>query len=137
MTWATDDNIVEYVSDIFDHGATSYVNELARSEADIKRKIKGEWWSLTRDPYQFDGSKLKGSDWKRATVYHALANYIFPSLANFTEDDTFMSMMSFYRNRFAEEYAEVSKAGIAYDSDGDSSYSSAETEYLDNQRLAR
>ena len=48
---------------------------------------------LTNTPESFDATKLKATEHKRTTVYHALAYYILPRLSNFQENDTFQNQM--------------------------------------------
>lgn len=135
--YATDDDLVLIVPDIFDHGVDTFDVELARSSSDIERRIKAEWWSARRDPKLFDETKLKASEWERATVYHSLAYYILPRLSNFQEDDTFQRQMVFYKERYMEEFSAVLAAGISYDENDDDVYDSAEVEYIEAQRLYR
>lgn len=137
MAYASDADLIDYVSDIFEHGIESFEAELAASTADIQRKIKGEWWSTQRLPSSFNPNLLDASQWKRATVYHSLAYYILPKLANFGEGDTFLNMMAFYRDRFATEYAEVMLSGLNYDMDEDSEYEEGEKNYVNSNRLDR
>lgn len=135
--YATDDDLVQVIPDIFDHGVDTFAPELLRSSGDINRRIKTEWWSARRDPDLFDATKLKAVDWERATIYHALAYYILPRLSNFQEDDTFQRQMVFYKERYQEEFSAVFAAGISYDENSDGSYSEAEIEYIRAERLYR
>lgn len=137
MTYASDADLIDYVSDIFDHGIDSFEAELAESTSDIQRKIKGEWWGIKRSQSSFTPDLLDATQWKKATVYHSLAYYILPKLANFGENDTFINMMAFYRDRFATEYAEVMQSGINYDMDEDAVYEEGEIEYVTIRRLDR
>lgn len=137
MGYASDADLVEYVSDIFDHGISSFENELEQSTLDIQRKIKGEYWLPRRDTLTFNPDLLDASQWVRATVYHSLAYYILPKLANFSENDTFLNMMAFYRDRFADEFSATMLAGIYYDFDQDSNYESGEVENVVPGRLDR
>ena len=137
MAYATDDDLVLIVPDIFDHGVDTFDTELNRSTDDINRRIKSDWWNVSHDPKLFDASKLKASEWERATIYHSLAYYILPRLSNFQEDDTFQRQMVFYKERYMEEFSAVFSAGISYDHDGDASYSTDEIEYVQAERLYR
>lgn len=137
MAYATDDDLVLIVPDIFDHGVDTFNDELNRSTNDINRRIKSDWWNVQHDPKLFDETKLKATEWERATIYHSLAYYILPRLSNFQEDDTFQRQMVFYRERYMEEFAAVMAAGISYDHDDDGSYSSDEIEYIEAERLYR
>ena len=135
--YATDEDLVAIIPDIFDHGVDSFNDELTRSTEDVQRRIKSDWWMLGHDPNDFTTTKLKASEHKRTTVYHALAYYILPRLSNFSGDDTFQRQMVFYRERYQEEFAAVLAAGISYDDDGDGSYESSEIDYIRNDRLDR
>lgn len=135
--YATDDDLVLIVPDIFDHGVDTFETELTRSTDDINRRIKTEWWSIERDANHFDADNLKASEWERATVYHALAYYILPRLSNFQEDDTFQRQMVFYKERYMEEFSAAMAAGISYDHNGDDVYDQAEVEYVKTERLYR
>mgnify|MGYP001166723705 FL=1 len=134
--YATDEDLVKIVPDIFDHGVETFDEELLRSTGDIQRRIKSDWWNINHDPANFEIAKLNASEWKRATIYHALAYYILPRLSNFQDNDTFQRQMSFYKERYSEEFSAVLAAGISYDTDGDGSYESGEIEYI-KERLYR
>lgn len=135
--YATDDDLVKIVPDIFNHGVESFNPELARSTDDVKRRIKGDWWSIERNPNNFDATKLKAAEWERTTIYHALAYYILPRLSNFSSEDTFQNQMAWYKERYQEEFSAVLAAGISYDHDGDSVYDDSEVEHIKSERLYR
>lgn len=137
MAYATDDDLVLIVPDIFDHGVETFNDELNRSSDDINRRIKSDWWNVQHDPKLFDATKLKATEWERATIYHSLAYYILPRLSNFQEDDTFQRQMVFYKERYMEEFSAVMAAGISYDRDDDGTYESDEIEYIQAERLYR
>lgn len=134
---ANDDDLVAIVPDIFDHGVETFETELTRSTDDVNRRVKSDWWAQYHDPKNFDSSKLKASEWERATIYHALAYYILPRLSNFQEDDTFQRQMVFYKERYNEEFAAILAAGFYYDDDGDGIYEDGEIEYQRTERLYR
>lgn len=135
--YATDEDLVKFIPDIFDHGVDSFNEEMTRSTGDVQRRIKSDWWMIENDPNLFDATKLKASEWKRTTVYHALAYYIMPRLSNFSEDDSFQRQMVFYRERYQEEFKDVLNAGISYDDDGSGTYSVDEIDYIRQDRLYR
>ena len=137
MAYATDEDLVAIVPDIFDHGVESFTAELNRSEDDVQRRIKAEWWMINHTPESFDATKLKDAEHKRTVIYHALAYYILPRLSNFSENDTFQNQMTFYRDRYQEEFAAVLAAGISYDDNGDGSYDVSEVDYIRQDRLYR
>tara|TARA_B100001057_G_scaffold382313_1_gene388335 strand:+ start:17 stop:433 length:417 start_codon:yes stop_codon:yes gene_type:complete len=135
--YANDEDLVAIIPDIFDHGVENFSAELTRSTDDVKRRIKSDWWMLDNDPNSYDATKLKALEHKRTTIYHALAYYILPRLSNFTETDSFQKQMTFYRDRYEEEFKAVLSAGISYDDDGDGSYSTSEIDYVRQDRLYR
>jgi hypothetical protein len=135
--YATDEDLVKFIPDIFDHGVDSFNEEMTRSTGDVQRRIKSDWWMIQNDPNLFDATKLKASEWKRTTVYHALAYYIMPRLSNFSEDDTFQRQMTFYKEKYQEEFDAQMKSGISYDDDGSGTYTNDEVEFIDTARLYR
>jgi len=137
MAYATDEDLVAIVPDIFEHGVESFTAELNRSEDDVQRRIKTDWWMTSRAPELFDTTKLKAAEHKRTTIYHALAYYILPRLSNFSENDTFQNQMNFYRERYHDEFMAVLAAGISYDHDGDSVYETGEIDFVKQDRLYR
>jgi hypothetical protein len=137
MGYASDEDLINYVADIFDHGISSFENELEQSTLDIQRKIKGEWWLSRRDNALFNPALLDETQWVRANVYHSLAYYILPKLANFSENDTFLNMMAFYRDRFQDEFSATMLAGINYDFDEDNTFETSEVENVRSGRLDR
>ena len=137
VVFATDDDLVKIVPDMFDHGVETFDPELARSSEDVSRRIKTEWWAVKHDPYLYDETKLVTGEWERATIYHSLAYYILPRLSTFAEDDTFQRQMVFYRERYEQEFSAVMAAGISYDEDDDDTISSSEIEYNRTERIYR
>jgi|TARA_B100000035_G_scaffold315357_1_gene335463 hypothetical protein len=135
--YANDEDLVKIIPDIFDHGVDSFNDEMTRSTADVQRRIKSDWWMLEHDASNFDTTKLKASEWSRTTVYHALAYYIMPRLSNFSADDTFQRQMTFYKEKYEEEFSAVTKAGVSYDFDGDGNYVAGEVDFVDTERLYR
>ena len=135
--YANDEDLVKIIPDIFDHGVDSFNDEMTRSTADVQRRIKSDWWMLEHDASNFDTTKLKASEWSRTTVYHALAYYIMPRLSNFSADDTFQRQMTFYKEKYEEEFSAVTKAGASYDFDGDGNYVAGEVDFVDTERLYR
>ncbi len=122
MAFATDGDILQYIPTIFDHGSDTYQFALDAAELDITRKIESEWYNKVYGDNDFDTSKLVDEQWTRATVYRALAHYIFPRLSTWrTEGDSFREQINFYRERYEEEMDLAFAAGIQYDYNGDSS----------------
>lgn len=136
--YATDADLELIITDIFEHGISTFEYELGESTLDIQRKLKGEWWlSLDRDPADFNPALLVDAEWKRACVYHSLAFYILPKLANFSDNDTFINMMEYYKMRFTEEFNAVILAGVSYDFNEDNIIDSDETDRRVTTRLYR
>ena len=123
MAYATDADLLELIPSIFDHGETSFTSELAEAEADVKRDIEIEWtkrgFSYGSGKTRFDADLLTAAQWKRATLYKALADYIMPSLSPFREGDAFQLQMTYYKTRYAEETTAEFARGIQYDLNDD------------------
>ena len=56
-----------------------------------------------------DNSKLTDAQWKRAVIYKALAEYIYPQLTEWKDPGVVMGKMlskqiEFYRAKYAEEF---------------------------------
>jgi hypothetical protein len=88
-------------------------------------------------------TKLTDAQWKRAVVYRALAEYIFPQLTKWKDGnsgdgkDSFQVQIDFYRDRYNEEFQSVLKDGVEYDEDGGGSVSNSEKEAIHTLRLVR
>ena len=82
--------------------------------------IQFKWWNKFYSRSQFDASKLVDSQWTKTTVYQALYAYILPKLSTFRpEGDPFREQLTFYKDRFAEEWELQFGIGIQYDFEGD------------------
>ena len=46
MTFATNNDLLDYQADIFDHGIDDFTEELAKAEYDVKRKLETDWWNV-------------------------------------------------------------------------------------------
>jgi len=138
MAFATNENLVEYIADIFDQGVDDWTTELTKAEDDVVNQIKIRYWNNHRDRNAFDKSKLTESQWTKATVYKAFAAYIMPKLSTFRIDDVFVEQMKFYKQQFEEELNTQFAIGIEYDENGDGNVDNAEiTEYNIQDRLYR
>jgi hypothetical protein len=134
MSFATDNDLVTLVPDIYDHNVDYWGDEIARAEEDIIRKIRTEWYNKRYSRYNWDQAELVESQWTQATLYRALGYYILPRLTQWrTEGDSFQQQMEFYQARFADEINDQFSIGIQYDYNGDSvideteNYPSAQT----------
>lgn len=123
MAYATDADLLVLIPSIFQHGETSFTSELAEAERDVKRDIEIEWtrrgFSFGSGNTRFAPDLLTDAQWKRATLYKALADHIMPSLSPFRPDDAFQLQMTYYKTRYAEEMAAEFALGIQYDLNDD------------------
>lgn len=124
--YATNDDLIQMVPTILDHGVEDFTDELTEATADVNRAIEIEW--MKRDfnngsgNLRFDATLLDATQWKRATVYRALANFILPRLSPFRPEDSFMLQMKHYRESYAEEMAAEFARGIRYDAGNDGNF---------------
>ena len=140
--------------DILGYGITDFGTQLQYAENDVLRQIRAEWWERYRHTVRFKDitkvtsvemtdTKLTDAQWKRAVVYRALAEYIFPQLTKWKDGnsgdgkDSFQVQIDFYRDRFNEEFQSVLKDGVEYDEDGGGSVSNSEKESIHTLRLVR
>ena len=138
MAYATDETLEGIVPDIFEHGIASFEDELEKSTLDIQRMVKGVWWIPDgHNPTLFNSSLLDATQWDMACAYHSLAYHILPKLANFSEGDTFINMMDFYKSRFEEEFNQVMLVGVNYDFDEDTVFETDEVTHRETTRLYR
>lgn len=138
MAFAVNEDLVEYITDIFDQGVDDWTDELAKAEDDVVNQIKIRYWNKHHDRAKFEKSKLTETQWKKATVYKAFAAYIMPKLSTFRIDDVFVEQMKFYKQQFEEELNTQFTLGIEYDTDGDGTVDNSEvTEYNIQDRLYR
>ena len=148
MTMSTDQNIIEYMPDLYDFGIQDFSADHAKTREDILRRLRIDWWP-TNNAWQYDISYasvtpemdetlLTESQFTRAAVFHVLSYYILPKLAKFDpEGDRFENMMKHYRSRFEEEYALVLRDGVEYDANNDDTISSGEKQTRNFMRLVR
>ena len=127
--YAEDTDLQVYETNLLEEsGVASFEDQLTLASADILNKIKSSWWtqaSPTSTISDFDESKLNVGIIKQLTVYKAFADYIFPKLANFMEDDTFLKKAEFYKEKYREEW-DVVKGLPLYDFDGDTEFEDSE-----------
>ena len=141
MAYATNSDPTQLLPTVFEHGVTDWTDELAEAESDVKRDIEVEWlkrgFRKGDGNTRFDATLLQDAQWKRATMYKALADYIMPRLSPFREDDSFQLQMKHYKTRFAEEMAAEFGRGIQYDADNDSTIEDSEYFEAHQDRLYR
>ncbi len=147
-------NMTDYQPDILGYGITDFDTQLQFAEDDVIRQIREEWWERYRHTVRYkditkvttlelDSSKLTPAQFKRATIYKALAEYVYPHLTKWKDpqggdgQDAFQVQMAHYRTKYAEEFQEILKDGIEYDEDGDSNVTASEKEPIHHLRLVR
>ncbi len=135
--FATDEDLIKYVQDIFDHGESTWEDEIALAEGDVINQVKIKWYNLTHAKGSFDETLLVNSQWTKATVYRAFSSYIFPKLSTFNVEDTFREQLEFYANQYAEEMDTQFQLGIEYDHNEDGTIDSSEVQTFTQTRLYR
>lgn len=148
MAMSTDTDVLAYEPDIHTYGIQSFADEHAKTQADILRILRIDWWPRHRnvlDQYrttttsvEMDATKLTESQFTRAAVYHVLSYYILPKLSKFTPDgDVFREKMEYYRARFQEEINYILRDGPEYDFNNDGSVTDSEKQPVHYNRLVR
>lgn len=115
---------------------------LIRTSQRILDKVRAtNWWrdyQFKRDPNTkgdirlvpaVNGLRIKGrqADWTDLCVYQALADYILPKLADFSnEAGAEYKKILFYKEKSSELFNELIESGDWYDFDGDGSVETAE-----------
>ena len=105
MSMSNDQDILEYMPDLYDYGIQDFSAEHAKTREDILRRLRIEWWPKLQPwkydiryfntPPEMDPALLTEGQFTRAAVYHSLAYYILPKLAKFDpEGDRFENMMN-------------------------------------------
>ena len=146
--FATIDNVLEYEPDIQQYGIYNFDDALTKSQEDVERHLRIHWWP-TQQIGKYDitiiglnaemnSDLLTPSQLTRATVFHALAYYIYPQLSKFEPDlDVFQVKLEYYKQRFHEEIDLVIRDGVEYDIDGDDNITDVEKEPSYFLRLQR
>lgn len=138
MALFTEADIVELVPDILEYGIQDFSDDIARTEEDIYRLLRIQWWQPIANPGgEMDTSKLDPTELKRSCVYHCLAYFIFPKLSKFEVDgDRFTSMMDYYKARFDEEF-NLAIRELHYDWDSSGTWTESEIVHNESRRLVR
>ena len=148
MTMSTDQDILEYMPDLFDYGIQDFSADHAKSREDILRRLRIDWWPRFQ-PWksdiryissysEMDANQLTESQFTRTAVFHCLSYYILPKLAKFDpEGDRFANMMDHFKSRYEEEFNFVLKDGVEYDLNDDNVIDSGEKAPRDFMRLVR
>lgn len=138
MAFATNTDLENLVSSVFEHGVDDWSTELSRAEEDVLKKIQIEWYDRRYSGLNWDATNLVESQWTTATCYRALAYYIMPKLSGWRpEGDSFREQIEFYSNRYAEEMNDQFAIGIQYDRDDDGTVTESETYPAIQNRLWR
>jgi len=139
MAFATNTDLEKYCPEVFEQGVDTWTDELADAQTDVTNMIQYKWWNKMYSRKNFDASKLTESQWTKATVYKAMADYILPKLSTFRpEGDPFREQLEFYKNRFEEEFDLQFGLGIEYDENDDGSVNEDSEVYeFDQSRLYR
>lgn len=144
MAYATLADLLAVEPNIQEYGVIEWDTEIARSETEVNRVISVRWWPTRRknrglkDADLIDTTRLDPTQWKQATVYHALAYHICPKLTQFAPDkDKFQIMMDYYRGRFEHEMDLCIREGVRYDTDDNGTFSDEEKASDTSLRLRR
>ena len=144
MAYATLNDLLVVEPTITDYGVIDFDAELARSEAEVNRVLKVRWfqiWSKSQNnPGEFTASKLDSTQWKMATIYHAMAYHICPKLTQFGnqgQEDNFQVRMDYYAGRFEHEMDLCLREGVRYDADSSGTVTADETRSVTPMRLVR
>lgn len=147
-TFATINDVLEYEPDIQNYGIHDFDDALSKAQADVERHLRIHWWP-TQQIGKYDitviglnaemnSDLLTASQHTRATVYYALAYFIYPQLSKFEPDlDVFQVKMDYYKSRFNEEITAVMQDGVEYDIDNDGTVTDVEKEPAYFLRLQR
>jgi len=76
-----------------------------------------------------DNIKVREQEFKDLNIYFALAEFIYPRIADFgNPDDSGMTKIKFYSDQYTKLFKEVVESGDWYDYDSDGSVETAERE---------
>ena len=136
--YAEDSDLDEYDATIHNQGINSFESQLTKASNDILNLIKTAWWPEASglDIDQLDEANLNEAALQKVTIYKAFYEYIYPSLSKFTEGDTFLERINFYRERFKEEWT-VIKGLPLYDFDENTTFDDDERRGPIQRRTAR
>lgn len=102
-----------------------------------------DWWkeyvferntSLNRDPRLLPSVtpsyiRAREQEFKDLNIYFALAEYIYPSVADFGNPDSAeIAKINFFRDQYTRLFKDLVEAGDWYDFDGDTAIETAEKE---------
>lgn len=147
-------DLEDYQPDILNFGVNEFDTQLQFAEDDVVRQIREQWWERYRHTVRYkditkittiemNSALLTPAQWKRAVLYRAMAEYIYPILSKFKDPDggegkdTFQNKMDYYRSRYAEEFEAVLRDGVEYDENNDDVVQTSEKEPIHHLRLVR
>lgn len=135
---ANNTDLQEYAPEVFQQGVDDWTDELAKAQVDVTNMIQFKWWNKFYSRSEFDASKLVDTQWTKTTVYQALYAYILPKLSTFRpEGDPFREQLTFYKDRFTEEWELQFGIGIQYDFEDDGSIGDEDVKQVSQNRLYR
>ena len=138
MAFANNTNLQEYAPEVFQQGVDDWTDELAKAQVDVTNMIQFKWWNKFYSRSEFDASKLVDTQWTKTTVYQALYAYILPKLSTFRpEGDPFREQLTFYKDRFTEEWELQFGIGIQYDFEDDGTIDDSDVKQVSQNRLYR
>lgn len=138
MAMANNTNLQEYAPEVFQQGVDDWTDELAKAQVDVTNMIQFKWWNKFYSRSEFDASKLVDTQWTKTTVYQALYAYILPKLSTFRpEGDPFREQLTFYKDRFTEEWELQFGIGIQYDFEDDGTIGNEDVKQVSQNRLYR
>lgn len=138
MAIFTEDDIVEYFPDLHNYGIQDFNDFIAKTEEDIHRLLRIEWFPTLRvSSGDYESDRVKESQLTRSAVYYSLYKYILPQLTQWAvEGDSFQTQIEFYKNAFFDEF-DLTKRELFYDWNDDGTYDEWERELQPSQRLVR
>jgi len=138
MAIFTEDDIVEYFPDLHNYGIQDFNDFIAKTEEDIHRLLRIEWFPTLRvSSGDYESDRVKESQLTRSAVYYCLYKYILPQLTQWAvEGDSFQTQIEFYKNAFFDEF-DLTKRELFYDWNDDGTYDEWERELQPSQRLVR
>ena len=137
MAYSTDTDLQANIPDILDFGISAFTDEHDSAEDDINRELRAKWFYKLGLAGDMDATLLTATQFKMASVYLVLWKYALPQLTNWVDNDRFLNMIDFYKQRYGEEMAAIFADGVEYDRDNDGSVTLEEKKAVANGRLVR
>ena len=152
MVMSTDDNLIEYQSDILEYGIDDFDAYHSKAREDILRRLRIEWWVRARNSQmkadsirtaehlEMDVTLLNEAQFTRCAVYRVMSEYVLPQLTKWNsegDEDKFQVMMAHYRKKYDEEFNQILIDGVEYDFDDDGTVEDAEKQPVHTRRLVR